>query len=143
MTLLIIAIFAIIELTLFLTFKNNFYHVTPSLVLSKLYSNSLLVLLNNRSALRSGKQSIHLEGLDVTSRDHSSVTRSGIQVNINNETFTDNVAMVSLSKVCMDVFDSTVTIRTQSLCRRRRNVVQESEKKTPTSLLQKLYDQPI
>ncbi|OBZ73529.1 hypothetical protein A0H81_06411 [Grifola frondosa] len=51
------AIFAIIELTLFLTFKHNFYHAAPSLVLSKLYSNSMMVLLNNRVSLRYGKQS--------------------------------------------------------------------------------------
>lgn len=99
MTFLSIAIFAIIELTLFLTFKDNFYHVAPSLVLSKLYSNSLLVLLNNRSALRDSKQDIHMDGSQTSTSGQFTVTRSGIQVNISNETFSDNLAMVSLNKV--------------------------------------------
>ncbi|OCH83825.1 hypothetical protein OBBRIDRAFT_711595, partial [Obba rivulosa] len=42
------ALLATTELVLFLVFKHNFYHTLPSLMLSKLYSNSLLVLLNNR-----------------------------------------------------------------------------------------------
>jgi hypothetical protein len=44
------AVIAIIELTLFLTFKHNFYHVVPAFMLSKLYSNSFLVLLNSRKS---------------------------------------------------------------------------------------------
>ncbi|KZT00515.1 uncharacterized protein LAESUDRAFT_666021, partial [Laetiporus sulphureus 93-53] len=46
------AIIAIIELSLFLQFKHNFYHIVPALLLSKMYSNSLLALLNNRVSLR-------------------------------------------------------------------------------------------
>lgn len=96
-----IAVFAIIELILFLTFKDNFYHVAPSLILSKLYSNSLLVLLNNRESLRRGKQDV---GLPTSNRGQSTISRGAIHVNINNETFSDNMAMVSLRRVSMLVF---------------------------------------
>lgn len=96
---MIIAVFAIIELSLFLTFKNNFYHVAPSLILSKLYSNSLLVLLNNRLSIRYSQPDIRLEGSQMSTRAQAMIDRSAIQVNINRETYNENLAMVALSKV--------------------------------------------
>lgn len=40
------ATFAIIDLSLDLAFKNNNYHLAPSIALSKIYANSLLVVRN-------------------------------------------------------------------------------------------------
>lgn len=41
---LICAAFAIIDLSFFLGYRDNNYHLAPSIALSKLYSNSLLVV---------------------------------------------------------------------------------------------------
>lgn len=41
---LVCATFAILDLSLFLAFKTNNYHLAPSIALSKLYSNSLLAV---------------------------------------------------------------------------------------------------
>lgn len=41
---LICATFAILALVFFVTFKEITYHLTPSITLSKLYSNSLLAV---------------------------------------------------------------------------------------------------
>lgn len=38
------ATFAILDLALFLAFENNNYHLAPSIALSKIYANSLLVV---------------------------------------------------------------------------------------------------
>ncbi|OBZ78237.1 hypothetical protein A0H81_02450 [Grifola frondosa] len=90
------AVLAIVELTLFLTFKHNFYHVTPSLILSKLYSNSMLVLLNNRISMRYRDSSLDTQS---QSRSHVSAigersTGTAIHVSVNRETYEENFAMV-------------------------------------------------
>lgn len=41
---LICAAFAILDLSFFVAFKENNYHLAPSIALSKLYSNSLLAV---------------------------------------------------------------------------------------------------
>lgn len=38
------ATFAVLDLALFLAFENNNYHLAPSIALSKIYANSLLVV---------------------------------------------------------------------------------------------------
>ncbi|KAK0192533.1 hypothetical protein F5146DRAFT_507044 [Armillaria mellea] len=53
---------AVTDLILFLVFPHNNYHITPALVLAKLYSNTLLVMLNSR---------MHVS----TARDDSTITR--------------------------------------------------------------------
>ena len=93
------AVFAVIELSLFLTFKNNFYQIGPSLVLSKLYSNSLLVLLNNRLSIRASRPDVHYEGTQLSTRGQSVLDRNPIQVNVDRSTYNDNLTMVSLRKV--------------------------------------------
>ncbi|KAF8514946.1 hypothetical protein BU17DRAFT_94035 [Hysterangium stoloniferum] len=52
---LICATFAILDLVLFLSFENNNYHLAPSIALSKLYTNSLLVALNARVRIVGGR----------------------------------------------------------------------------------------
>ena len=42
------ATIAVVDLILFLAVPNTDYHITPALILAKLYSNSLLVVLNSR-----------------------------------------------------------------------------------------------
>jgi len=63
------ALAAITDLTLFLVFTHKSYHGTVALTLAKLYSNSLLVLFNNRL-------------LTATGRCHSSSSGSGWPSNI-------------------------------------------------------------
>ncbi|KAF8995093.1 hypothetical protein BDQ17DRAFT_1430595 [Cyathus striatus] len=48
---LICAAFAILDLAFFLRWQDNNYHLAPSIALSKLYANSLLVVLNARVRL--------------------------------------------------------------------------------------------
>ncbi|KAL7283579.1 hypothetical protein ACG7TL_003014 [Trametes sanguinea] len=43
---------AILDLVLFLAFKHNNLHMTPAIMLSKLYTNALMMLFNNRAWLR-------------------------------------------------------------------------------------------
>ncbi|KAF8876178.1 hypothetical protein BD779DRAFT_1677927 [Infundibulicybe gibba] len=45
---------ATIDIALFLGFPHNNYHTAPALILAKLYSNTLLVTLNNRLYIGSG-----------------------------------------------------------------------------------------
>ncbi|KAF9265196.1 hypothetical protein L218DRAFT_161053 [Marasmius fiardii PR-910] len=52
---LITTAFAIIDLSLYLAFPRDNYHLVPSACMSKLYSNSLLVLLNARIRIRNGR----------------------------------------------------------------------------------------
>jgi hypothetical protein len=49
------AAFAILDLAFYLRFEENNYHLAPALVLSKFYSNSLLVLLNARVRFVGGR----------------------------------------------------------------------------------------
>ncbi|KAH8079081.1 hypothetical protein BXZ70DRAFT_1050981 [Cristinia sonorae] len=52
---LICATFAILDLAFFLAFKNNNYHLAPSIALSKLYSNSLMAVFNARVHIAGGR----------------------------------------------------------------------------------------
>ncbi|TFK61045.1 hypothetical protein BDN72DRAFT_965395 [Pluteus cervinus] len=58
------ATFAIIDLSLFLAFPNNNYYMAPALCLSKLYSNTLMAVLNSRSNIVSDREALYGEGLD-------------------------------------------------------------------------------
>ncbi|KAL0566771.1 hypothetical protein V5O48_015234 [Marasmius crinis-equi] len=51
---LVTTTFALLDLIFFLVSKEN-YHLTPSIALSKLYSNSLMVLLNARIRILNGR----------------------------------------------------------------------------------------
>ncbi|KAK7049823.1 hypothetical protein VNI00_005253 [Paramarasmius palmivorus] len=45
----ITALFAVLDLSLFLAYPQHTYHVVPAFCLGKMYSNALLVVLNNRA----------------------------------------------------------------------------------------------
>ncbi|TCD65364.1 hypothetical protein EIP91_002762 [Steccherinum ochraceum] len=47
--------FAIVDLSLFLRFQENNYHLLPAITLCKLYSNSLLVVFNSRLNINGGR----------------------------------------------------------------------------------------
>ncbi|KAF9045665.1 hypothetical protein BDZ89DRAFT_1007879 [Hymenopellis radicata] len=64
------ATFAVLDLTFFLVYKHNNYHLAPSIALSKLYSNSLLVVLNARVRFIGGRN------VGATSDDYSLSTIS-------------------------------------------------------------------
>ncbi|KAI0709503.1 hypothetical protein C8Q76DRAFT_799500 [Earliella scabrosa] len=44
---------ATLDLILFVTFKDNFLHFIPALMLTKVYTNTLMMLINNRARMRS------------------------------------------------------------------------------------------
>ncbi len=58
----LLATVAVTDLVLFLVFPHNNFRITPALVLAKLYSNTLLVMLNSR---------MHVS----TARDDSTIAR--------------------------------------------------------------------
>ena len=81
-----LAALAVIQLSLYNAFKDTEYFMTPAGALSKAYSNSLLVLLNNRGALRQKRDNMTV-GNSVT-LPHLQSTRP-IQINVNQETFAE------------------------------------------------------
>ncbi|KAF8880085.1 hypothetical protein BD779DRAFT_1550380 [Infundibulicybe gibba] len=63
---------ATIDMALFLAFRNNNYHATPALILAKLYSNTLVVILNSRLRIVDGRdttQSIELNSYSSVWKD--------------------------------------------------------------------------
>ncbi|KAG2341896.1 hypothetical protein BDR05DRAFT_935901 [Suillus weaverae] len=95
---MVTAMIAIVELTLFLTFKHNFYHVVPAFILSKLYSNSFLVLLNSRkSSQRSTTpETFHSFSELPVSRE---TNRTGtMKLELGHQTSSDDIGMVSFSQ---------------------------------------------
>ena len=88
---------AIVQLCMYLIIRDTTYYLTPASILPKAYSNSLLVLLNNRNVLRRQQA----EGtITIPSANHSnSQGRRPIQVNIAQESYIDHpsIAMVNLS----------------------------------------------
>ncbi|TFY67388.1 hypothetical protein EVJ58_g1664 [Rhodofomes roseus] len=91
------ATMAIVQLCMYLIIRDTTYYLTPASILPKAYSNSLLVLLNNRNVLRK-----HAEGTITIPSAHSHTGSQGrrpIQVNIAQESYIDNpnIAMVNLS----------------------------------------------
>ncbi|KAG2049335.1 hypothetical protein BDR06DRAFT_999276 [Suillus hirtellus] len=93
------AIIAIIELTLFLTFKHNFYHVVPAFMLSKLYSNSFLVLLNSRkSTSKQSTTSDTFHSLPEFSASREANRTGAMKVDLAHRTSSDDIGMVSFSE---------------------------------------------
>ncbi|KAG1905156.1 uncharacterized protein F5891DRAFT_944525, partial [Suillus fuscotomentosus] len=93
------AIIAIIELILFLTFKHNFYHVVPAFMLSKLYSNSFLVLLNSRkSTSKQSTTSDTFHSLPEFSTSREANRTGAMKVDLAHRTSSDDIGMVSFSE---------------------------------------------
>ena len=83
------------QLSLYNAFKDTEYFMTPAGALSKAYSNSLLVLLNNRGALRQKRDNM-TAGNSVTLPQLQSARP--IQINVNQETYAErNLVMGDLS----------------------------------------------
>ena len=76
---------------MYLGSKNTNYFMTPACVLPKAYSNSLMVLLNNRNTMREKAECITLHETVVQAPAHDTTQRAcqHIQVNIDQETFRD------------------------------------------------------
>jgi len=100
------AVVAVIELALFVGIPDRHYYVVPALMLSKLYTNSLLVILNNRprrkcadcsnvhsSQFSPGTFSPGAFGVRSTMMD----AMGSIQVSVDRETYGDQLAMISLN----------------------------------------------
>lgn len=62
---------ALLELILFLGFPNDSFHATVAFILAKLYSNSLLVLFNNRKQISRSGPSSHQFSLPRVGGSHS------------------------------------------------------------------------
>lgn len=91
------AVIAIVELALFMTFKHNFYHVVPAFMLSKLYSNSFLVLLNSRnSSQRSTTSASRSFSEFAVSRETNST--GTMKIGLPHRSSSDNIRMVSFSE---------------------------------------------
>ncbi|KAI0748356.1 hypothetical protein C8Q80DRAFT_1270777 [Daedaleopsis nitida] len=74
---------ACLDLVFFLVFKHNNLHLTPALILTKIYTNSLMMLLNNRTQMRSmiGGQVWMTEetgDVELASRSRTSRRRSAV-----------------------------------------------------------------
>ncbi|KAI3614212.1 hypothetical protein WG66_000249 [Moniliophthora roreri] len=69
----ITALFAVLDLTLFLAFPRYTYHVVPAFCLGKVYSNALLVVLNNRAHIANARDrhSLHIVTGSLNSIDFS------------------------------------------------------------------------
>ncbi|TFK49008.1 hypothetical protein OE88DRAFT_1646604 [Heliocybe sulcata] len=110
---LICTIIALIDLAVYVAYKDNNYHFTPVLTLSKLYANSLLASLNSRIRFSGGrfddpntndhslsvlesKNGVTVRGVSVNQlatgaqRRNGGVT-GGIAVSISEETYGDNL----------------------------------------------------
>ena len=86
---------AIVQLCMYLTIRDTTYYLTPASILPKAYSNSLLVLLNNRRVMRDAREKVS----NSLSLPQLQTTRA-IQINVNQETFAEgNLAMDSEDKV--------------------------------------------
>jgi len=54
----ITAIVAVLDLALFFGYHKGSYFLTPGVILGKLYSNSMMVILNNRVEIVGGRHSL-------------------------------------------------------------------------------------
>lgn len=85
---------------MFMAYADTGYYSAPALVLSKLYSNSLMVLLNNHIAYH--RQGESEATTDVSARLARDIFQGpgAIQVSINRGgEYTENVSMVELDGV--------------------------------------------
>ncbi|KAF9467588.1 hypothetical protein BDZ94DRAFT_1248484 [Collybia nuda] len=64
---IISATITVVSLILYTKFRNNVYYPVTSVISSKSYSNTILVILNNRMNIIGGRNEIHMEDQDVTS----------------------------------------------------------------------------
>ncbi|KAF9457981.1 hypothetical protein BDZ94DRAFT_1174575, partial [Collybia nuda] len=63
---------------LFISFKNSFYFIVPYLTISKLYSNTLVLMLNNRVAIPGGRNDIKSDNTIISWWGPNSAVTSSI-----------------------------------------------------------------
>lgn len=112
----ILATAAIVDLIVFLSIPSETYHTALTFSLAKLYSNSLLVLFNNRSYIKTSE--VLDISLDTTStgprfRDTArraseafSLPPSGIHVNVQQTTFIAADDIPLEDRVCLQTFEA-------------------------------------
>ncbi|KAF4596124.1 hypothetical protein EYR40_008191 [Pleurotus pulmonarius] len=108
---LICATFAVLDLALFLAFQSNNYHLAPSIALSKLYSNSLLVVLNARVRMVGGRNTIAAGTDNTLSLVPLTFSSSGTFSNLNstNDTAVNRGHVISVG-VAKEVIDDSVEL---------------------------------
>ncbi|KAI0314887.1 hypothetical protein OF83DRAFT_404825 [Amylostereum chailletii] len=67
---------ATVDTVMFLVFQNNNYHMCPAIILGKLYSNSLLALLNQRYRVDNGSSSRYLYDTDLSEQPSLQAVRA-------------------------------------------------------------------
>ncbi|PCH34932.1 hypothetical protein WOLCODRAFT_45078, partial [Wolfiporia cocos MD-104 SS10] len=82
---MVTAVFAVIQLAMYVSLKQSNYYYTPSCVLSKTYTNCLMVLLNNRRTFRRS-ENITLQASSTIGRYTDAQNGRPIQVNIAQDT---------------------------------------------------------
>ncbi|KAF8514944.1 hypothetical protein BU17DRAFT_52079, partial [Hysterangium stoloniferum] len=97
---LVCATFAILDLSFFVAFQNNNYHLAPSIALSKLYANSLLVVLNARVRISGGRGISAPADDDYTLSYPSTSTMRG-SVNVK-KTYGNSVQVLTTSSQIVD-----------------------------------------
>ncbi|KAJ7184650.1 hypothetical protein C8R46DRAFT_1299936 [Mycena filopes] len=80
---MICALFAIFDLYLFVTFKGANYHLALCIELSKIYSNSILAIMNSRAHITHGAAGVDDENLNLSAIDFRAATKIQIPVDIN------------------------------------------------------------
>ena len=115
------AVVAIVTLILFLIFGSNVqYYTVPAMVISKIYCNTVMVILLNRPSKT--KPRLHdldlLQNLASSHRGRGIEINTEIQVNIHEEALCDTsgATRLSLPSTIVEVV-SSVVIRDPSTCR--------------------------
>jgi len=109
---------AIVDGVLYLVFAHNNFHMAPAAILGKLYTNSLLVLMNSRRPQRSTEVSGNTNfwnpgesGIAVTTLTRQKLpVNVSVDVNVEQDGREDaNVMMVSFDDNCTRTADSNTT----------------------------------
>lgn len=102
---------AMVDLIVFLSLPNETYHTALTFSLAKLYSNSLLVLFNNRSYMKTSEAidiSLSTASTGPRFRDTapraSALPSNGIHVNVQQTTFISPEDIPLEERVCFYMF---------------------------------------
>ncbi|KAJ6517362.1 hypothetical protein C8R47DRAFT_1000343 [Mycena vitilis] len=107
----ITALFAIISLILWFGFPGEAYYTCPTSLMAKLYSNTMMVVLNARIKINGGR-GVYMSTMDGTSSDRTAGrSRAGVHVNINKEAFNASHQMESQLEMKRVGQDSTLNLR--------------------------------
>ncbi|KAK1221249.1 hypothetical protein PQX77_015939 [Marasmius sp. AFHP31] len=93
------AVVAIVDLILFLVYPKEDFHITPALILAKLYSNSLLVVFNNRVKIKGGRgmesetSKVNMSFGDAPGTSRSRAPTNGVAYTVEESIWTDAIPM--------------------------------------------------